>query len=66
MVIDSPFQFLSGNSAVASCLIGGRAYTIQFADVDEALIEAQEKKLAIKCLLFADANKKMHFYSLAA
>lgn len=66
MVIDSPFQFLSGNSAVASCLIGGRAYAIQFADVDEALMEAQEKKLAIKCNLYADADKKMHFYSLAS
>lgn len=66
MVISSPFQYLNGNSAVAQCMIGGKAYAVNFPEVDDALIEAQEKQLAISCLLYADKNNNMFFYSMAA
>lgn len=66
MVINSDFQYMDGNSAVAQCIIGGKAYVVNFPDVDEALTEAQQKKLAIKCNLYADKNKQMHFYNMAS
>lgn len=66
MVITSPFQYLDGERAVAQCMIGGKVYNVMFKDVDDALIEAQEKRLAITCLLYADEKKQMYFDSIAA
>ena len=66
MVISSPFQYLDGDNAVAQCMIGGKTYNVMFHGVDEALIEAQEKQLAITCMLYADEKRQMHFESIAA
>lgn len=66
MVITSPFQYLDGDNAVAQCMIGGKIYAVMFHGVDEALMEAQEKQLAITCMLYADEKRQMHFDSMAA
>lgn len=65
MVISSPFQYLNGSSAVAQCMISGKPWIVNFPEVDDALKEAQEKALAITCLLYADKKKNMYFYSMA-
>lgn len=65
MVISSQFQHLDGNNAVAQCMIGGKTYAVMFHGVDEALMEAQEKQLAITCMLYADEKRQMHFDSMA-